>query len=134
MLESLVEDVLKKVSTGQLSVVKAADLLLTEMGRGGRILVVDENLLGLEMELSALGYVTYTVATRGQVDEMIRPQLRSRVFITRNGKDFVEGLTKHHFGLVWIVSRMSNRDLAKKIAKVLMKSNFHRKPVQVVKV
>ena len=113
---------------------QAADKLLIEMGRGGRILVVDENLLGLEKELSKLRYTTYPISTRSELDESIMSQLKGRVFITRNGKDFVNGIVKHRFGLIWIVSRSSNRDLAKKVKCALMKSNFYGKPVQVVKV
>jgi hypothetical protein len=132
LIQRLVEGTIKKVIAGRLSMSGAVDVLLAEMGRGGRMIVFDERLWKLEQEVSRMGFTTYLIATRSESGETIMPQLKSRIFVTRDGKRFVDGVAKHRFGLIWIISRLSNKELAEKIKQV--KSTFTLKPAQVVKV
>ena len=99
--------------------------------------MIDENLLGLEDELGSMNYTTKTLK-QGLSDEQIKDHLRDLVFITRNGHHFndSEDLVKYHYGLVWVVSKTKDPlMLARKIKnEVLMKSNFHKHLLQIVKV
>src|SRR5882762_6213967 len=114
MEQNEVKKLLQRVSEGKISVSKAADLLLTEMGRGQRILIVDENLLGLVGLLSARNYTVYPIQTRGESDNNIKNQLFGRIFITKNGADFIRDTKKYHYGLVWVISKGPDTELVRK--------------------
>ena len=130
-VQSILEDLIQhRIDFGL-----AVDKLLAEMGRGQRILVIDENLLSLEPELAAMGYTT-EVVDLGAQDSEVKKQLRSRVLVTRNGEDFSnpEEMKKYYYGLVWITSRTEDeKTLAEKVKEKLMTSNFAKNLVQVVK-
>jgi len=130
------ERILARVVRGTLSERRAVDLLLNEMSRGGRTLVVDEDLRGLERELAGLRYTTELLPA-GLLDPQIKPLLRSRVFITGNGIDFIvpEHMDRYYYGVIWIDTK--SRDyptLAGKVQDVLKTHNFGKNLVQVVKV
>ena len=132
----LVQSVLEDLIGHRIDFGTAVGRLLAEMGRGQRILVVDENLLSLEPELAALGYTT-EVVDLGEADAEIKKQLRSRVLVTRNGEDFSdpEEMKKYYYGLVWITSKTKDeKTLAEKVKETLMASNFAQNLTQVVKV
>src|ERR1044071_5415304 len=99
-IEDLIEKAVQDAVDGKLTVMEATSFLLDEMGRGGRIFVVDENLRGLERELSAMNYTTYTVK-RSVEDWKIKEEIKGCVFITNNGKDFVDDVAeeKGDYGL-----------------------------------
>ena len=117
----------------KITLLEAVDLILNEAGRGDRILVVDENLLDLEKELSALRYTVYPVPFNTS-DEEIKRELRGRIFITRNGKDFAKDVEKFYYGLIWVHGNTDAKILAKEIEQVLMAANFARNPTQVVRI
>jgi hypothetical protein len=114
----------------------AVGRLLAEMGRGQRILVIDENLLSLDPELAAMGYTT-EVVDLGAADAEVKRQMKSRVLITRNGRHFSdpEDMKRFYYGLIWVTSRTKDeKTLAGKVRDALMTSNFAKTLVQVVKV
>lgn len=133
MERAFLKSLLEQVNRGQKSVDALVDFLLQEMGRGGRILVVDENILDLEPELLELGYTVDTVDLGGP-DEAIKKQLKNRVLVTRNGRHFVDDVADFRYGVIWVVSKGDAKTLARKVERAMMTSNFHRKPAQVVKV
>lgn len=128
-VEALIEDAVY----GRKSVREVADQLLAEMGRGGRTLVFDENVFGVEPFLARMGYSTRLVEA-GQLDSQIIPRLRAKVFITKNGRDFVHAIESAYFGLVWVTSTSPDQDLAKKINDAMMAAGFGANLTQVIKV
>lgn len=83
--------------------------------------------------MARLNYNTRLV-TLGEDDEAIKPRLRAKVLVTRNGKDFHRDIKKYRYGLLWITNRGDHRTLAVRIKNVLMKANFNGNLMQVVKV
>lgn len=110
-------------------------ILLNEMGRGSRILVVDENLLDLDAELSDMNYTT-DVIRAGTEDQQIKMQLHNRVFITQNGRDFCDPkeMLRYRYGLIWVTSNPDTKVLAQRVEQALKQTNFKRHLVQVVKI
>ena len=133
--ERFIRQVLRDVMSGRLTEDQAAERLLQEMGRGGVILKVDENCLALAPLLMARNYTTETVEP-GLDDQGIKRQIRSRVFITRNGQHFNDpkDLERFDYGLVWVRSRADDRTLARSIERTLMRSRFNSNQHQVVEV
>ena len=127
-----VMELLSAVRDGKETVESATERLLYEMGRGGRILVVDENLRGLEQELSHLNYTTHSVDRR-EDDEEIKKRLRSRIFITNNGQDFADDVERYYYGLIWVQHQRDYAVMAREVEAVLMRHNFGRNLTQVVK-
>lgn len=134
MNKETVKELLQEVVEGRRSLNAAAEYLLQEMGRGGRILVVDENLLGLEAELADLNYTAYPIRRRQADDESIKHEIYGKVLVTRNGKDFADGVSSGYYGLVWVQSDADFAVLAKRIEAELMQRNFKRNLAQVIKV
>ena len=134
-MAGFVQKVLEDLIGHRVSLPEAVDKISAEMGRGGRILVIDENLLDLEAELAAKNYTVEAVEI-SSTDTQIMKQLRSRILITRNGRDFAEPklMKEYYYGLVWVRSRLSAPDLANTIEEKLMASGFARNLVQVVRV
>jgi uncharacterized protein with PIN domain len=128
-----INGIVEGVFRGQITVAKAVDKLLQEIGRGGRILMVDENLYGLARELRALNY-TVDLVLAGTPDEEIKKLLPGRVLITINGKDFVDDTKNYRYGLIWVRKSTDAKVLAKKVEAVLMSSNFRRSVAQTVPV
>jgi hypothetical protein len=129
-----IRHVLQQLLEGEITEDIAVASLLYEMGRGGRILVVDEHLLGLEQELSAMNYTTLTVA-RNVHDDVIKQSLNSKIVITKNGQDFEDDLVKYRYGLIWIVSKIDDHKLLANMVKdALMKANFSKNLTQIVKI
>ena len=130
-IEALIRGVVDRTHT----IDEAVGVLLNEMGRGGRIFVVDENLMGLERELSQLNYTTYTVSPHLD-DQLIKEQVRGRVLVTGNGRHFVDdvGQDKGNYGLIWVTSQKDHQVLAGEIAQAIQRVNFRRNLNQVVKV
>ena len=130
-ITALIQDVL----SGEKSVTQVVEALFEDMGRGARILVLDENLSDLDGELAELNYTTKTVEP-GLSDLEIKRALRSRVFITRNGRHFSDpqDMQKFRYGLLWLVSEGDARFLAGKISQAIMKNSFKRDLIKVVKV
>jgi hypothetical protein len=133
--ERFIKKTLRQVLNEKITIQEATDRLLTEMGRGGRVLVVDENCLGLDPELASMNYTVKTLEP-GLKDAEIKKRLRSRVFITRNGEHFNSpaDMEKHYYGLVWLVSKGDDKRMGKKVEAALTASNFNRHLLQVVKV
>jgi hypothetical protein len=127
IIESLIQDAI----TGLKPISQVVEVLLDEMGRGGRILVVDENLAGLDAELSRLNYTTYMV-TLGTDDDLIKRELKGKVLVTNNGKDFVDDHEKFRYGLIWVTKQRDFQVLAREVDAALMKANFRAKVAQVV--
>jgi len=133
--KKFLRDVISSVVSGDMEIIEAVNLLLVEMGRGGRILVCDAHFDNLEKELSALGYTT-NIAQPSTGDKEIQQTLRSRVFITRDGDHFKnkKDMTDYRYGLIWVKSTCDDCILARKIESVLVKSHFSKNLIQVVKV
>ena len=132
-IKILVNKIVENAVFRQITVAEAVEQLLQEIGRCGRILVVDENLYDLAQELISMNYVVHLV-TRGANDEQIKATLGARVFITINGKDFVDDAKKYRYGLIWVRKSTDAKVLARKIEAVLMSANFRRNLEQVVKI
>jgi hypothetical protein len=128
-----IEVLIREAAAGKRSPGEIADTLLTEMGRGGRTLVIDENLFGIERHLAALGYSTRLVTVR-EPDPQIIARLRAKVFITRNAKDFLPFTASGYFGIVWVEALLPNPDLAEKIKDALSIAGFGANLTQVIKV
>ncbi len=127
-IKKLIED----IASGKLSRKSALDTLLMELGRGGRILVVDENLRGLDAYLINLNYTVYNVRP-GDTDEEIKAELSGRILVTKNGQDFDGDNEQHYYGLIWVVNRAPFRLLAKKIEAILMREQFKKNLTHTVK-
>jgi hypothetical protein len=125
--------IIESCGRGDITPDAAVDQLLAEMARGGRILVVDENMLGLERELARLNYTVYPVDVH-QADAMIMKELKGRVLITQNGQDFKDGCKRHYYGLIWVQGQPGFKQLAKKVEAALRRHNFAGDLTQVVKV
>jgi len=131
-----VQSVLEDLVRHRIDFATAMDKLLAEMGRGQRILVIDENLRSLERELAAMGYTTKAVEAKTS-DAAVKRTLRSRVLVTRNGSDFCDprDMERFDYGLVWITSKAKDeKTLAVKVKEALMTSNFAKDLNQVIKV
>jgi hypothetical protein len=133
ILGTKIVSLLENVAAGTTSVKQAVYILLNEIGRGDRILVIDENLLDLEKELAALRY-TVRMVPRGMDDEDIKRTLRSRILITCNGVDFADDTEKYYYGLIWVRKPTDAKILAKKVEAVLMRANFAHNLTQVVSI
>lgn len=133
--EILFTRIIRRVLAGKMTVERAVDRLLYEVGHGGITLLVDETSYGLVAEFKSMNYTVYPVDP-GIDDLAIKRQIRGRVLITRNGKHFSVLKDREHYdyGLVWVTSTGNDAAVAKKIEKVLMRSNFARNPHQVFKV
>jgi len=135
MNEQSIEKLLEQVADKSLPVHEAVDILLQEMGRGGRNLMVDENLYGLEPFLSEMGYTVYRVQS-GFPDDQIKKLLESRVFITKNGQHFSdpEDMQKFYYGLIWVKSNLDEMRLAEAVKGMLMTKNFGKNLTQIATV
>ena len=111
--------------------------MITGLARGGRILVIDENLFGLEAELSEMNYTVELVDTKA-ADDSIKKELKGRVLITNNGKHFnnPDDLEKYYYGLIWVMDKDKYvyEDMAEKVKEKLMESGFEKNLRQIVKV
>jgi hypothetical protein len=132
-IETRVNDIVLNVLAEYITPEMAVRLLLNEIGRGGRILVIDENIVGLEHELAFMNYTVYTVVL-GESDEEIKKRLRGRVLITQNGKDFADDIFKHRYGLIWVRQVPDFKILAERVRDVLMKRNFCLNLTQVARI
>ena len=133
MERALLKSLFDQVSTGKKSVEEAVDWLLMEMGRGGRIFVVDENLFGLDDYLVELGYTVYRIQS-GLADSEIKQQVGGRVLITNNGEDFASDTERFGYGLIWVTRIRDFATLAKNIEAAIMAHGFRRNLTQVIKV
>ena len=137
-MKEVISAVLKRFSENKITKAKALELLLTEMGRGGVSLMVDENTSGAALSsnsskmrvpgladiLRGRGYTTDTLK-KGVKDEAILASgvIRNKVLITRNGIHFDKFRHSHEFALIW-VEDLDNKRLSSAIEKALMKYNF----------
>ena len=133
MTKRELEQLLRQVASGRLSIYKATNRLLYEMVRLGRIVVVDDRLLKLEGELCQLNYTTCLIDTKS-ARAVLKAELRSKILVTRNGAKFAKDVVRGHYGLIWVRSRLKPIKLAEKIEAVLERNNFCRNLPQVVKV
>lgn len=134
MAKHWVGHLVERIVNEKLSVAEATKLLLSEVGRGGRILVVDENLDSLIDELANRHYTVHGVR-HGASDIEIKKELNNRVFITRNGKHFVKDQAKYRYGLVWVVSASPDSVLAQRVEKALSSGmGFKKNLIQTIKV
>ena len=83
-MEEVVKNILTRFQDGEFSIDEAVCLLVSEFGRAGRILVIDERLEELDGELADMGYTVVGVSY-GATVERIKQELGGRVLITRNG-------------------------------------------------
>lgn len=133
-LRYYIKQLLKKVVKGRVRVSEATALLMQEMGQGGRILVVDENLLGLADELTKLGY-TVIGAAYGASVAAIKKNLGGQVLITHNGMRFIADQTKYHYGLIWVTSKLPDCKRARKIESLMSgRSGFKKNLIQMFKI
>jgi len=130
-----IKKLIKDANSGRKTVDEVVDLIFEDMGRGSRIFVVDENLIGLDNELGRLNYTVYTLP-KGLNDDEVKRKITGRVLVTANGGHFVADVANLHYGLVWVLHSGDYKVLAKKIEKALMamKTNFRRSVEQVIKV
>jgi hypothetical protein len=133
-MEKFVSEIIYAVRDGKMSVDEATRKLLLEMGRGGRVLVVDEHLFGLDHELARLNYTVNRVKS-GADDSEILQDLDNRVFITKNREHFKNEINKFNFGLIIVKSKYGDYiQLAKMISDELMKLGFRNNLLRSVNV
>jgi uncharacterized protein with PIN domain len=132
-IEFRINKIVEGAVSRRITAAKAVEKLLQEIGRGGRILAVDENLYDLARELWELGYTTHLVLSSNS-DEDTKVTLPGKVLITINGKDFVDDTEKYRYGLIWVRKSTDAKILAKKVETVLMSANFRRNVTQSVMV
>ena len=132
-MKALIETTIQDVVAGRKTVSEATELLLEYMGRGGRVLVIDENLFGVEPHLARMGYSTRLVTVHAP-DAQIIPRLKAKVLITRNGRDFADFVKSGYFGLVLVTSGLPDPELAEKIKDELTKAEFGANLPQMIKV
>ena len=133
MTKRELEQLLKQVASGRLSVYKATDRLLYEMVRLGRLVVVDDRLRKLEAELCQLNYTTCVIGTKS-ASASVKSELRSKILVTRNGAKFAKDVARGYYGLIWVRSRLKPKRLAEKVEAVLERNDFCRNLSQVVRV
>ena len=73
-------DILERVVKEDITISEGVDLLLNEMGRSSRTLLIDENDYALDVELSNLGYTTHPVPSSMQ-DPNIKRILWGKVIV-----------------------------------------------------
>ena len=133
-MTDLLDEILCAVQSGKLTVSEASERLLTEMGRGGRILIVDEHLDGLDDELAKLNYTVHMVR-KGLKDHEILPTLNNCVFVTRNYDEFEDHLDEYKFGLIAVKGAFGDfKQLAQRVKAALMKAQFNNNLKQVVSI
>ena len=129
-----VVEALEDVRDGKMTVEEATEFLLNEMGRGGRILVVDEHLDGLDDALAKYNF-TVTMVRKGTKDEDILPTLDNRVFITKDYERFEKDMNEYNFGLIAVKGKYGDyQQLSKRIKIVMMGAGFRKNLRQVVPV
>ncbi len=130
-----VRQLVEEIAAGRITVEGAVDRLLDEMGRGGRILVVDETSYGLDEPLSDMNYTVVRVPRRLS-DEEIKEEIGGKVFITRNGERFSDpkDMEYHGYGLVWLTSTGDDLVVAEKVKDALMNARFKRNLKHMIKV
>ncbi len=131
-----IEQLVENIASGAIPPDTASATLLYELGRGGRIVVVDENLRGLAGFLSGFNYTAYGVPS-GFSDARIKAEiLDNKVFITQNGKDFCRksDLIRYDYGLIWVVSAPPLSRLSVLVKDTLMGSGFRKNLHQVIKI
>lgn len=130
-----IKRLLENVAAGRVSVAKAVSTLLQELGRGGgRTLIIDENLLGLANELAKLNYNVRAVR-HGASDTEIKADIGHCVLVTRNGRHFIADQAEYYYGLIWVTSRLPDRELARKIERLLLSGvGFKKNLIQMFKV
>ena len=133
--EQMVRELVNGLVEGSVSADEAIDLLLNEMGRGGRILMVDETSYGLGDALIDKNFTVVKVQS-GKSDEEIKDSIWGRVLITRNGEHFSdsEEMEKYHYGVVWVTSSGVDEEVAKLVVQGMQNAGFKKNIVQVVKV
>ena len=131
-MDEFLTKVLEQVHCRTMSVEEAKRQILQEMGRGGRILVMNEDLRELEQELSILNYTTTSVP-RHLEDTQIKGALWAKIIITRSGRQFVADLDKYYYGLIWIQSDLPWQKMAKKIESTLVSATFKMNLAQAIK-
>lgn len=97
---------------------------LTEMSRG--VLVVDENLIGLEDELRKRN-IKVIVPKRNMSDEDIKHELLThRIIVTNNTKDFIDAAVEVEYGIIATenIKFKDSKRLADIISKAIIKFNL----------
>ena len=125
-----------KLLAGELSKAEMLERLLAEMGRGGRMPLVDAALpeaKWLEGKLCEKNYLA--LLTRGKGIKTIKKTLAGRVLVTRRGEAFNDpaDLVRFYYGLLWIVTP-NDQTLPDRIESALLKANFSLNLRQIVKV
>ena len=129
-----IRQIVDDIVSGKLKPASATRRLLYEMGRGGRTLVVDENLYGLVARLTDLGFTAHGVQAQ-IADPRIKKELFNKVLITRNGRHFVKDQEKYHYGLIWITSNAPDIVLARKIDRLFVRgTGFKKNLLQTFKI
>ena len=103
------------------------------LARGGRTLVVDEN---VEAVVPYLKQKNYFVDTAYGTDEQIKQHLLDgKILITNNEKDFIdrEDRVYYHYGLL-SVPNIDSELLSDYVEKCLMKAGFKSNLLQVWKI
>ncbi|MBF0473971.1 MAG: hypothetical protein HQK93_09625, partial [Nitrospirae bacterium] len=94
---------------------------LSEMARG--VLVVDENLKGIEPFLIKRN-IRVVIPESGMKDQKIKETiLPHRIFITNNAKDFIDDIISYEYGII-STDNLKSKDpenLAKLISDVIIK-------------
>jgi hypothetical protein len=103
------------------------------LARGGRTLVLDENVESLRSFLLKKNYdvdVAY-----GRDEQIKRNLLNNKIFITNNEEHFIdrENRLYYNYGLV-IVPQLNSQILADSIEKCLTESNFKSNLLQIWKI
>jgi hypothetical protein len=133
-MEKFLSEVLYDVQSGKVQIPEAIELLLREMGRGDRTIIVDEHLDGLDDELARLNY-TVRMVRKGLKDHEILPTLNNRVFVTQNYSEFEDYLDEYKFGLIAVKHAFGDfKQLAQRVKDAMMKAQFNNNLKQIINV
>jgi hypothetical protein len=99
------------VADQQIAVKAAVKALMMEIGRGGRIMVVDEHLRGSERELCPVGVTVDEPVTRTGTEKV---KLKGSIFVARRARTFASMSKKCYYGPVWVASKDDHRISARK--------------------
>jgi hypothetical protein len=101
------------------------------LARGGRSLLLDENVKGLR---SFLQKKNYTASVAIGTDDQIKENLiRNHVFISDDDRGFLDFQTRqlYYYGLILVPNEMDSKNLANLVEKVLMAAGFGNNLLQV---
>lgn len=148
---------LQDLQRGRIDLDDLVDRFTCELGRGGRIVVIDHDLrkvaplgqaaaplrrdprrLAEQVEAALCGgwYFTTEMLHADEPIEVAKRRLNCRVLVTARGEEFssLADRQRHHYGLIWLVSRGDAATLAGRVEQAIVRAKLSVRPSKVVRV